>query len=207
MNQISDEERLNNLIEVISGMAGLDFSQEAIVDDSDNPLNTVAAGLNMLSEELESSVVSKSELEDKNQELERLAKEQQDAMSQMSTPIAQLWDGILLLPLVGLVSSKRAQEILNAVLNKIAEMQATIFILDISGIAVVDTAVANHFIKIAKATRLMGCKCVISGVSGAVAQTIVELGIQIDEITTTGTMRDALEYGFNQTGAKLVRNM
>jgi rsbT co-antagonist protein RsbR len=122
----------------------------------------------------------------------------------MSTPITQLWDGILLLPLVGIMSAARAQSIMTSVLKKISETQAKVFILDISGVAVVDTEVANHFIKLSKATRLMGCACTMSGISPAVSQTIVELGIQIEEINTTGTMRDALEKALELTGTRLV---
>lgn len=206
MSNFSDEERLNNIIEVISGMASLDFSKSVLIDHSDSPFNTIAMGLNMLGEELESNVVAKSELENKNYELERLAEQQKNAMLAMSTPITQLWENILLLPLVGVMDSNRAQDVLIAVLNKIADTQSTVFILDISGVAVVDTSVANHLIKIAKATRLMGCMCMLSGISPAIAQTIVELGIQVDEITTTGTMRDALDKAFQLTGVKLVED-
>lgn len=205
MDFLNDEDRLNNLIEVISGMAGLDFSQKALVDESDNPLNTIALGINMLAEELESSVVSRSELEAQNEELERLTREQEGALLEMSTPIAQLWEGILLLPLVGFMDAKRAEDVLHTVLHEIARSQAKIFILDISGVTVVDTFVANHFIKIAKATRLMGCRSILSGITPAVSQTIVDLGIDIDKLKTTGSMKDALDYAFRQTGFQLER--
>jgi rsbT co-antagonist protein RsbR len=120
---------------------------------------------------------------------------------EMSTPVTQIWEGILLLPLVGLIDSKRAQDIMNASLAKIAETQARSFILDISGVGVVDTAVANHLIKVTKATRLMGCECAISGVSPAIAQTIVELGIDVGEVKTTANMRDALSAAFRALDA------
>jgi rsbT co-antagonist protein RsbR len=130
---------------------------------------------------------------------ETLRSQSEALMSSMSTPIAQLWDSILLLPLVGIVDSRRAQDIMSIMLQRVALTQAKIFILDISGVAVVDTAVANHFIKITKSTRLMGCTTIISGISPAIAQTIVELGIHIDEIKTTGSMQDALRQGFQLT--------
>jgi rsbT co-antagonist protein RsbR len=125
-----------------------------------------------------------------------ILRSQNEALMLMSTPIAQLWDSILLLPLVGVVDSKRAQDIMSTMLQKVAHTQARVFILDISGVAVVDTAVANHFIKITKATRLMGCRTIISGISPAIAQTIVELGVQVDEIMTTNSMQDALKDAF-----------
>lgn len=130
-------------------------------------------------------------------------KAQNEVLMSMSTPVAQLWDSILLLPLVGVVDSKRAQETMNTMLQRIANSQAKVFILDISGVAVVDTAVANHFMKIAKATRLMGCKTIISGISPAIAQTIVELGVVVDEIITTSSMQDALKEAFKLTKVTL----
>lgn len=133
-------------------------------------------------------------------------KAQSDALMEMSTPVAQLWKGILMLPIVGIIDSKRAQDIMNAMLHKIMDTQSKAFILDISGVAVVDTAVANHLIKITKASRLMGCLCTISGVSPAVSQTIVELGIHTEEINTTGNMKDALSQAFKLTGVSIHKN-
>ncbi|MHC4924837.1 MAG: STAS domain-containing protein, partial [Planctomycetota bacterium] len=107
-------------------------------------------------------------------------------------PVTQIWESLLFLPIVGIIDSKRSRDIMNATLSKIAETQARVFILDISGVGVVDTAVANHLIKITRATKLMGCETTISGVSPAIAQTIVDLGIDVGEVKTTATMRDAL---------------
>jgi rsbT co-antagonist protein RsbR len=128
---------------------------------------------------------------------------QSKSLMEMSTPVTQIWSGILLLPLVGVIDSKRAQDMMNSILAKIAESQARFFILDISGVAIIDTAVANHLIKITKATSLMGCKCTISGVSPAIAQTIVDLGIDVGEVDTTANMRDALAGSFDSLGLKL----
>ena len=137
--------------------------------------------------------------------IEHKEKERQEfELLEMATPITQLWDGILLLPLVGVVNGQRAQNLTSAVLKKIANTQSKVFILDISGVTVVDTEVANYFIKLAKSTRLMGCLCTISGISAAVAQSIIDLGIQIEQINTTGSMKDALEHGLLATGSKLI---
>ena len=127
-----------------------------------------------------------------NQKMACTLQEQNDSLRELSTPVAQIWDGVLLLPLVGFIDSKRAQDIMQRMLAEVGETQSKFFILDISGVAIVDTAVANHLIKMSKAARLMGCDCIISGISGPIAQTIVELGIDIDEIRTTSSMRDAL---------------
>jgi len=133
----------------------------------------------------------------------RIIGEQNDALMEMSTPVTAIWEGILLLPIVGIIDSKRAQDIMNTMLEKVSETQARAAILDISGVGVVDTAVANHLIKITKATRLMGCETTISGISPAIAQTVVELGIEVGEVHTTATLRDALIYAFRATGVEI----
>jgi rsbT co-antagonist protein RsbR len=125
---------------------------------------------------------------------------QSRSLMEMSTPVTQIWEGVLFLPIVGIVDSKRAQEIMNATLTKISQTQSRAFIMDISGVAVVDTAVANYLIKVTKATRLMGCECTISGLSPAIAQTIVELGIDVGRVKTTATMQDALVDAFQRLG-------
>jgi len=114
-------------------------------------------------------------------------------MLEMSTPVTSIWDGVLLLPLVGIVDSQRTQDIMEKSLSRIAETRARVFVMDISGVVTVDTAVANNFIRITQATRLMGCDCIISGISPNVARTLVELGANVGEVRTTATLRDALQ--------------
>lgn len=128
---------------------------------------------------------------------------QTKSLMEMSTPVTQLWTGLLFLPVVGLIDSKRAQDIMNNSLHKISETNSQCFILDISGVSVVDTAVANHLIKITKATRLMGCESIISGVSPSIAQTMVELGIEIGDIRTNSDMKGALETAFSIIGVDI----
>ncbi|MDX2500764.1 MAG: protoglobin domain-containing protein [Deltaproteobacteria bacterium] len=132
---------------------------------------------------------------------------QSRSLMEMSTPVTQIWEGVLFLPIVGIVDSKRAQEIMNATLTKISHTQSRAFIMDISGVAVVDTAVANYLIKVTKATRLMGCECTISGLSPAIAQTIVELGIDVGRVMTTATMQDALVDAFQRLGLNFGGNL
>jgi rsbT co-antagonist protein RsbR len=191
-------------------------------------LNTYFAGMNMFMElfsrslqsetldsgkraQLEESVTKLLHLdtavvvETYNHLIEETLTGQAKSLMEMSTPVTQIWSGILLLPIVGIIDSKRARDIMNATLAKIGETQARIFILDISGVGVVDTAVANHLIKITRATRLMGCDCTISGVSPSIAQTIVDLGIDVGRIKTTSTMKDALADAFHRVGMEISR--
>jgi rsbT co-antagonist protein RsbR len=139
-----------------------------------------------------------------NMRTQAIITEQTESLLQMSTPVTRLWDDVLLLPIVGIIDSKRANEIMNSMLSAIAQTQAKASILDIRGVAVVDTAVANHLIKITKATKLMGCECTISGISPAIAQTMVELGIEVGDIHTTATLGDALRYAFTLAGISII---
>ena len=129
----------------------------------------------------------------------KIIAEQNEALMEMSTPVTSLWQGVLLLPIVGIIDSRRAQDIMNAMLDMIGQTRAKVSILDISGVGVVDTAVANHLIKITKATKLMGCETTISGISPAIAHTMVELGIDVGEVHTTATLSDAVNYAWNAT--------
>lgn len=131
--------------------------------------------------------------------------DQARSILEMSTPVTALWEDILMLPVVGIVDSRRAHDIMRSVLTRIAETRAQVFIMDISGVSVMDTAVANHLIKVTKATRLMGCECLLSGLSPAIAQTIVELGIDVGSVQTRATLRDALEEAFRRIGIEIRR--
>ena len=122
------------------------------------------------------------------------------ALLEMSTPVTKIWDGVLFAPIVGIVDSKRSVDIMNKALSSIADTRARTLMLDIGGVAVVDTAVANHLIKIAKAAVLMGCKTIISGISPSIAQTIAELGIDLGAIQTTSTIETALRDSITRPG-------
>lgn len=127
---------------------------------------------------------------------EEALREQARTIREISTPALNLWEGVVILPVVGIVDSMRAQQMMDVILNKISETACRVMILDIQGVPAVDTAVANHLIKIVKATRLMGCQAIISGISPAVAQTIVSLGIDMG-VETKATLRDALALAFD----------
>lgn len=127
---------------------------------------------------------------------ERKLREQSRTIQEISTPAISLWDGIVVLPVVGVVDSMRAKQMMSAMLVKIKETSAKIIILDIQGVAAIDTAVANHLIKITKATKLMGCRCIISGISPVVAEAIVQLGIDLGDVATNSNLKDALSDAF-----------
>ena len=139
----------------------------------------------------------------KQRRMEGEREKQQALIMEMSTPVMQLWDNILLLPVVGLVDSKRVQLIMETALQKILDYQAKLLILDIQGVPAVDSAVANHLIQITKATRLMGCTSIVTGISPDISQALVNLGIDLGDIQTQAPLKDGVGFSLANLGMKL----
>ena len=121
---------------------------------------------------------------------------QTDEIAEISTPVIQVWEGILALPIIGTLDSARTQVVMESLLSKVVETGSEITILDISGVPAVDSLVAQHLIKTVSATRLMGAECIISGIRPEIAQTIVHLGIDLSGIITKASLASALKYAF-----------
>ncbi|MFP5040216.1 STAS domain-containing protein [Parasediminibacterium sp. JCM 36343] len=121
---------------------------------------------------------------------------QTSEITDISTPVIRLWDGILALPIIGTLDSSRTQVVMENLLEEIVQSGSTIAILDISGVPAVDSLVAQHLIKTVAATRLMGAECIISGIRPEIAQTVVHLGIDLSNIVTKATLASALKYAF-----------
>jgi rsbT co-antagonist protein RsbR len=122
---------------------------------------------------------------------------QTDEITEISTPVIRVWEGILALPIIGTLDSARTQVVMENLLQEIVASGSTIAILDISGVPAVDSLVAQHLIKTVAATRLMGAECIISGIRPEIAQTIVHLGIDLSSIVTKATLASALKYSFS----------
>lgn len=121
---------------------------------------------------------------------------QTDEITEISTPVIRVWDGILALPIIGTLDSARTQVVMENLLQEIVETGSSIAILDISGVPAVDSLVAQHLIKTVSATRLMGAECIISGIRPEIAQTVVHLGIDLSSIITKASLASALAYAF-----------
>ena len=134
---------------------------------------------------------------------EEVIKRQQDELLELSTPVVQLWDGVLALPLIGTLDSARTQVVMESLLEQIVSSGAEIAIIDITGVPTVDTLVAQHLLKTVAAARLMGADCIISGIRPQIAQTIVHLGVQLNVISKA-TMADALAVALKRIGKVVV---
>ena len=128
---------------------------------------------------------------------------QQQELMELSTPVVQLWDEVLALPLIGTLDSGRTQVVMESLLQRVVETGARIAIIDITGVPTVDTLVAQHLMKTVAATRLMGADCIISGIRPQIAQTIVHLGVNLNDIITKATLADAFQVALQRMGATI----
>lgn len=136
---------------------------------------------------------------------EDLIRRAQEDMLELSTPVVKLWDSILALPIIGTLDSARTQVVMETLLEAIVNTNSKVAIIDITGVPTVDTVVAQHLLKTVTAARLMGADCIISGIRPQIAQTIVHLGINLLDITTKATLRDAFALALERTGQQLVQ--
>lgn len=133
-------------------------------------------------------LVDITEMIESKKKAEKLAAD----IMELSTPILSLWEGILVVPIIGTLDSRRTQQMMEKALTRISEEKSRVLIVDITGVPVIDTMVANHLIQMATAVRLMGSTCILTGISPATAKTIVHLGIDLHNITTRGSLAQGL---------------
>ncbi|WP_027366611.1 STAS domain-containing protein [Desulfocurvibacter africanus] len=136
---------------------------------------------------------------------EDVIQRQQQEILELSTPVIRIWKGVLSVPLIGTLDSARTQTIMESLLQQIVATESSVAILDISGVPAVDTLVAQHLLKTVSAARLMGAECIISGIRPEIAQTMVNLGVDIN-VKTKATLGEALKEAFSRIGLRVVRS-
>jgi rsbT co-antagonist protein RsbR len=130
---------------------------------------------------------------------------QQQEILELSTPVVKLWDGILALPIIGTLDSARTQVVMENLLQTVVATNSKFAIIDITGVPTVDTLVAQHLLKTITAARLMGAECIISGVRPQIAQTIVHLGINLEDVVTKAKLADAFALALQRSGRTVTR--
>jgi rsbT co-antagonist protein RsbR len=137
--------------------------------------------------------------------LQSTVADQRRTIEELQTPVIQVWDGILALPVIGSVDTARAQGMTESLLEKIVESSSEIVILDITGVPVVDTAVAKHLLETVTAARLLGAEVLIVGLTSRMAMTLVHLGVDLTGVVTRTTMAKGLQLAFARLGLEVVR--
>jgi rsbT co-antagonist protein RsbR len=127
------------------------------------------------------------------EERERVISEQQEALRELSTPVLQFRERLLLLPIIGVLDSDRARQLTEQLLGSIQEKRARVVVIDITGVATVDETVANHLVQTVEASRLMGASTILTGLSSEIAQTLVDLGVDLSMMQTVGDLQGGLE--------------
>ena len=195
-------DQITNALMALSNVGYGDYTSRLEVPEGQN--GAVAAlfeGINLMIESLEQekarSLTYQVELEEKLRTIEA----QRLAINELSTPIMQVWDGVLCLPVVGLMDTARSAEMTQSLLQAVVEMKTKCCIIDITGIEVMDTGTADHFMRMARAVGLLGSECVLTGINPHIAQTIVQMGLDLSGIRTHRTLRDALQIHVQSMGA------
>ena len=166
-------------------------------------------------QELQDEIWAASELLDKlglytievfQKTRENVISRQQQEMLELSTPVVELWNGLLALPLIGTLDSERTQIVMQNLLEAIVEKRADLAIIDITGVPTVDTLVAQHLLKTVAAARLMGADCIISGIRPQIAQTIIHLGVDLAGVMTKATLADAFQLALKKKNLAIGRS-
>jgi rsbT co-antagonist protein RsbR len=193
-NETEVLEKVADALLVLSNVGMGDYGSRLDLREGDtSPLASLFAGINemiaTLGAEEEKNRGYQQDLEGKLATIER----QRIAIQELSTPIMEVWDGVLCVPVVGLMDTSRSSEMTGALLQAVVEKSAKCAIIDITGIDVMDTRTVDHFVRMAKAVRLLGSECVLTGMNPHIAQTVVHMGLDLSNVVTHRNLRDALQ--------------
>jgi len=205
------DERLWEMQRVLQSATAGDYSARCSVSmkgiSGGDPLAVIAPSVNMLIAEVENRGI---ELQERTLELQRneeqllsqreelaakmrLIERQDAAIQELTNPVLELWDEVLVLPVIGVVDTRRAKSLMSRLLDEVAARQTRFVIIDITGVDVIDTSAADHLIRVVETVGLLGCECLLTGLRPAVAQTLVELSVDLSKITTIGNLKAGLK--------------
>jgi rsbT co-antagonist protein RsbR len=208
-NQLETEllASVGTILNVLKAVAERDLSQRlALTYSESHPVGALAASVNAMIEALsEARNASAAYLAELNERIETIER-QREAIQSLSVPIIEVWSGVLCIPVVGVLDSARAADVMTALLTAIVSKKAKHAIIDVTGIEVMDTMSADHFLRMAKAVTLLGAECALSGVHPNIARTIVHMGVELEGLKCYHNMRQALRYCVQQANARALRH-
>jgi PAS domain S-box-containing protein len=162
--------------------------------------NPAVAGIVLNQRDITEYRETEKRLKESEMRMKDLLENLQTSQEELSTPVVQIWDHILALPLVGVIDTHRAKQVMDVLLTKITELRAQVVVIDVTGVATMDTQVTNHLIQTAQSTRLLGAECVITGIKPEVAQTMVHIGADMTKLITKRDLQEGLRYGLTLIG-------
>ena len=186
-------EAISEVLGVLRAVSDGDLSPRLEFEYPDtHPVGALAESVNSMIDALGEARVSAEqrfgELNKRIDEIER----QREAIRTLAVPVIEVWKGVLCVPVVGVLDSMQASEVTTTLLSAVVAKKARFVVVDVTGIDVMDTRSADHFLRMARAVMLLGSSCALSGIRPAIAGTIVHLGVDLGEVRTFRTMRDAL---------------
>lgn len=189
--QIAD--RIANVLLALSDVGQGNFDVQLDVDlPEEHPLGALTHGINQMTSALAAERKDALRLQRELEEKLALIERQRVAMRELSTPIIEVWEGVLCLPIVGVLDTVRSTEMTDSLLEAVVEKSIECAIVDITGIDVMDTRTADHFLRMSRAVRLLGARCMLSGVNPSIAQTMVHMGVEMHGVEFHRSLRDAL---------------
>jgi len=189
------QDKIEDVYRIIAEVGRGDYATRLPVDlPEGHAFHQLFHGVNEMIEALSAqeqrNIDYQRELEDKLATIDQ----QRAAIRELSTPIMEVWEGILCLPVVGIMDATRSADMTDALLRAVVATRARCTIIDITGIEVMDTSTADHFLRMAKAVQLLGAACVLTGLNPQIAQTLVHMDVELGGLVTHRSLRDALQH-------------
>jgi len=131
--------------------------------------------------------------------------QQRRMIDELSTPVIELWDGLLMLPIIGSVDSERANQITESLLQAVLDRQASVAVLDVTGVPIIDTDVATHLLKTVRAAQMMGAEVIITGFSAEAAKTLTQLGVDLTSVKTSGALKQGVAQALSMIGYRVAK--
>jgi rsbT co-antagonist protein RsbR len=193
-------DRIADILVVLSEVTtGTFYSRLQPLPESDK-WSVLYRGINDMADALATAHENSERYQKELQERLETIEKQRTAIRELSTPVIEVWEGVLCLPVVGVMDTARGAQMTETLLHEVVERKARCTIIDVTGIEVMDTATVDHFLRMAKAVRLLGAECILTGVSPGIAQTIVHMGLDLSGLRTHRSLRDALAHWVRRPG-------
>jgi rsbT co-antagonist protein RsbR len=194
-------DRIADILLVLSEVTSSTFGTRLPDLPDSDPFSALFKGINETADSLAEAHARSSRYQKELEEKLATIEQQRAAIKELSTPVIEVSEGVLCLPVVGVMDTMRSAEMTETLLRSVVDKSARCAIIDVTGIEVMDTATADHFLRMAKAVRLLGAECVLTGVRPAIAQTIVHMGVDLRELKTHRSLRDALARWVASSGS------